>query len=148
MIKSIQKTYSMKSSEINKKWYLVDAEGKVLGRLATEIAGILRGKNKPEYTPHLDMGDNIIVINAEKIVLTGMKSQDKDYFSHSQYPGGEKFTNIKKIMKEKPEFVIMHAVKGMLPKNRLSRKLMTNLKIYAGDKHPHSAQSPEILNID
>ena len=148
MIKSIQKTYSMKESEIKKKWYLVDAEGKILGRLATEIAGILRGKNKPEYTPYLDMGDNIIVINAEKVVLTGMKSQDKDYFSHSHYPGGEKFTNIKKIMKEKPEFVIMHAVKGMLPKNRLSRKLMTNLKIYAGDKHPHNAQSPEVLNVE
>ena len=146
-MKDIQKTYSMKESEIQKKWYLVDADGKVLGRLATEIATILRGKNKPEYTPNLDMGDNIIVINADKIVLTGMKSNDKDYFKHTQYPGGERFTNIKKIMKEKPEFVIMHAVKGMLPKRRLARKQMTNLKIYAGPKHPHDAQLPEIINL-
>ena len=146
-MKDIQKTYSMKESEIQKKWYLVDADGKVLGRLATEIATILRGKNKPEYTPNLDMGDNIIVINADKIVLTGMKSNDKDYFKHTQYPGGERFTNIKKIMKEKPEFVIMHAVKGMLPKSRLARKQMTNLKIYAGPKHPHDAQLPEIINL-
>ncbi len=146
-MKDIQKTYSMKEAEIQKKWYLVDAEGKVLGRLATEIATILRGKNKPEYTPNLDMGDNIIVINAEKVVLTGMKSNDKDYFKHTQYPGGDRFTNIKKVMKEKPEFVIMHAVKGMLPKSKLASKQMTNLKIYAGDKHPHSAQLPEIINL-
>ncbi len=119
----------------------------MLGRLATEIATILRGKNKPEYTPNLDMGDNIIIINAEKIELTGMKSNDKDYFSHTQYPGGEKFTNIKKIMKEKPEFVLMHAVKGMMPKSRLARKQIANLKIYAGDKHPHAAQLPEIINL-
>jgi len=146
-MKDIQKTYSMKEAEIQKKWYLVDADGKVLGRLATEIATILRGKNKPEYTPNLDMGDNIIVINAEKVVLTGMKSTDKDYFKHTGFPGGERFTNIKKVMKEKPEFVIMHAVKGMLPKNRLARKQMTNLKIYAGSKHPHDAQAPEIINL-
>ena len=146
-MKEIQKTYSMKEAEIQKKWYLVDADGKVLGRLATEIATILRGKNKPEYTPNLDMGDNIIVINAEKVVLTGMKSQDKDYFKHTQYPGGERFINIKKIMKEKPEFVITHAVKGMLPKSRLARKQLLNLKVYAGAKHPHDAQMPEIINI-
>jgi len=146
-MKEIQKTYSMKEAEIQKKWYLVDADGKVLGRLATEIATILRGKNKPEFTPHLDMGDNIIVINAEKVVLTGMKSQDKDYFKHTQYPGGERFINIKKIMKEKPEFVITHAVKGMLPKSRLAKKQLSNLKVYAGAKHPHDAQMPEIINI-
>jgi len=146
-MKDIQKTYSMKEAEIQKKWYLVDADGKVLGRLATEIATILRGKNKPEYTPNLDMGDNIIVINAEKVVLTGTKSDDKDYFKHTGFPGGERFTNIKKYMKEKPEFVIMHAVKGMLPKSRLARKQMTNLKIYAGSKHPHDAQLPEIINL-
>jgi len=146
-MKDIQKTYSMKEAEIQKKWYLVDADGKVLGRLATEIATILRGKNKPEYTPNLDMGDNIIVINAEKVVLTGTKSDDKDYFKHTGFPGGERFTNIKKYMKEKPEFVIMHAVKGMLPKSRLARKQITNLKIYAGSKHPHDAQLPEIINL-
>ncbi len=146
-MKDIQKTYSMKEAEIKKKWYVVDAEGKVLGRLATEIAIILRGKNKPEYTPNLDMGDNIIVINAEKVILTGSKSTDKDYFKHTGFPGGERFTNIKKYMKEKPEFVIMHAVKGMLPKSRLARKQITNLKVYAGSKHPHDAQLPEIINL-
>jgi len=146
-MKEIQKTYAMKEAEIQKKWYLVDAEGKVLGRLATEIATILRGKNKPEYTPNLDMGDNIIVINAEKVVLTGSKGIDKDYFSHSQYPGGIKFTSITKLMKEQPEFVIEHAVKGMLPKTKMGKKVLGNLKIYAGNKHPHEAQKPEIINL-
>jgi len=146
-MKNIQKTYAMKQSEIEKKWYLVDAEGKVLGRLATEIADRLRGKHKPTYSPNLDMGDNIIIINAEKVVLTGSKSDDKDYFSHSHYPGGEKFTNIKKVMKEKPEFVILHAVKGMLPKTRLAKQIIGNLKIYAGSSHPHAAQKPEIINL-
>ena len=146
-MKEIQKTYSMKEGEIQKKWYVVDAEGKVLGRLATEIATILRGKNKPEYTPHLDMGDNIIVINADKVVLTGSKRADKDYFSHSQYPGGVKFTSITKLMKEKPEFIIQHAVKGMLPKTKMGKKVLGNLKIYAGDKHPHEAQKPEVINL-
>lgn len=146
-MKDIQKTYAMKQSEIEKKWYLVDAEGKVLGRLATVIADRLRGKHKPTYSPNLDMGDNIIVINAEKVVLTGSKSDDKDYFSHSHYPGGVKFTNIKKYMSEKPEFVILHAVKGMLPKSRLGKQIIGNLKIYAGTDHPHAAQKPEIINL-
>jgi len=140
---TIQKTYSMKEGQIDKKWLVVDAEGKVLGRLATEIADILRGKNKPQYTPHLDMGDNVIVINAEKVVLTGLKSEQKEYFRHSHYPGGGRFINIRKMMEEKPEFVIENAVKGMLPKNRLSRKLISNLKVYAGSVHPHEAQKPE-----
>ncbi len=144
---AIQKTYSMKESEIDKKWYVVDASGKVLGRLAAEIAKVLRGKNKPSFTPHFDMGDNVIVINAEKVVLTGLKPENKEYFSHSHYPGGEKFTNIKKIMKTKPQFIIEHAVKGMLPKNRLGRKVMGNLKVYAGKDHPHIAQKPEVLDI-
>ncbi len=143
----IQTTYSMKGSEIEKNWVLIDAEGKVLGRLATEIANILRGKNKPTFTPHLDMGDNVVVINAEKVVLTGMKSEHKDYFFHSQYPGGKKFVNIKKIREEKPEYMIEHAVKGMLPKNRLSSQLMKNLKIYAGSEHPHQAQKPEAASL-
>jgi len=143
----IQKTYSMKASEIQKKWYLVDADGKVLGRLASEVARILRGKHKPQFTPHLDMGDNVIVINAEKVVLTGKKPETKSYFRHSQYPGGIKFVNIKKIMKERPEEVIEHAVRLMLPKGRLGRKIFHNLKVYAGSEHPHQAQKPEPLEI-
>ena len=141
-----QKTFSIKASEIEKKWRLIDAEGKVLGRLASDIAMILRGKTKPSFTPHMDMGDNVIVINAEKIVLTGNKSEDKDYFKHTEYPGGKRFINIKKIMAEKPEFVIINAVKGMMPKNRLSRRIIKNLKVYAGPEHPHSAQQPENMN--
>jgi len=147
MNNNIQKTYAMKASEINKKWFVVDAEGKVLGRLATEISTILRGKNKPDYTPYLDMGDNVVVINADKIALTGSKAEDKEYFRHSQYPGGIKFVNIKKIMKEKPEFVITNAVKGMLPKTKLGRKIIKNLKVYSGDSHPHAAQKPESINL-
>jgi large subunit ribosomal protein L13 len=147
MFNNIQKTYAMKASEINKKWYVVDAEGKVLGRLATEIATILRGKNKPDYTPYLDMGDNVVVINAEKVALTGNKAEEKEYFSHSQYAGGIKSVNIKKIMKEKPELVIEKAVKGMLPKTRLGRKMFNNLKVYRGNTHPHAAQKPEFINL-
>ncbi|MBN2403751.1 MAG: 50S ribosomal protein L13 [Spirochaetes bacterium] len=143
----LQKTYSMKASEIEKKWFLIDAEGKILGRVATKIANILRGKNKPSYTPHLDMGDNIVVINAEKIVLSGTKEEDKKYYSHSHYPGGIKFTNIKKIRAEKPEYILEHAVKGMLPKNKLGKRLFLNVKIYKGEKHPHEAQKPEKLEV-
>ncbi len=143
----IQKTFSIKASQIEKKWYIVDAEGKILGRLATEIAKILRGKHKPDFTPHMDTGDNIVVINADKVVLTGSKGEDKEYFSHSGYPGGDKFTNIKKMMQKKPTFVVEHAVKGMLPKNRLGRKIFKNLKVYAGNEHPHDSQKPEILDI-
>ena len=141
-----QKTFSIKASEIEKKWRLIDADGKVLGRLASDIAMILRGKTKPSFTPHMDMGDNVIVINAEKIVLTGNKSEDKDYFKHTEYPGGKRFINIKKIMAEKPEFVIINAVKGMMPKNRLSRRIIKNLKVYAGPEHPHAAQQPDNMN--
>ena len=141
----IQKTFSIKESEVEKKWVLIDADGKVLGRLASDIAMILRGKTKPTFTPHMDMGDNVIVINAEKIVLTGKKSEDKEYFKHTEYPGGKKFINIKKIMAEKPEFVITNAVKGMLPKNRLGREVLKNLKVYVGSEHPHVAQKPEVL---
>ena len=143
----IQKTFSLKASQIEKKWYLINAEGKVLGRLASEIARILRGKHKPIFTPHMDSGDNIIVINAENIILTGNKPEDKEYFRHSGYPGGEKFINIKKIKKEKPAFILEHAVKGMLPKNRLGRKVFKNLKVYTGPDHPHQAQKPEIIDI-
>jgi large subunit ribosomal protein L13 len=144
---TIQKTYTMKAGEIENKWYLIDADGKVLGRLATEIATILRGKRKPNFTPNLEMGDFVVVINAEKVKLTGTKSEDKDYFTHSGYPGGEKFTNIKKIMAEKPEYVIHHAVKGMMPKTKVGKHLLTNLKVYSGNEHPHAAQKPETLNL-
>lgn len=144
---SVQNTYSMKASEIDKKWYLVDAEGKVLGRLATEVARILRGKNKPTFTPHMDMGDNVIIINAEKVVLTGSKAEDKFYFRHSQYPGGKKFVSIQKMIAERPQFIIEHAIKGMLPKTRLGRKMFGNLKVYTGGTHPHAAQKPEIINV-
>lgn len=146
-MKGMQKTYSLKGSEIHKKWFVIDADGKILGRLASEAAKILRGKNKPDFTPNLDMGDNVIVINAEKVVLTGSKPEDKEYFRHSQYPGGIKFVNIKKIKKERPEFIIEHAVKSMLPKSRLGRKVFSNLKVYAGTEHPHQAQKPEPLDI-
>ncbi len=146
-MKGMQKTYSLKGSDIHKKWFVIDADGKILGRLASEAAKILRGKNKPDFTPNLDMGDNLIVINAEKIVLTGSKPEDKEYFRHSQYPGGIKFVNIKKIKKERPEFIIEHAVKSMLPKSRLGRKIFGNLKVYAGTEHPHQAQKPEPLDI-
>jgi len=137
----------MKASEIDKKWFLIDADGKILGRLAVKIANILRGKHKPSFTPHMDMGDNIIVVNADKVVLSGSKNETKEYFSHSQYPGGIKFTNIKKIKATKPEFIIEHAVKGMLPKNKLGRKIFNNLKVYSGPEHPHIAQLPEKLEI-
>lgn len=144
---SMQKTYTMKASEIDKKWFLIDADGKILGRLVVKIANILRGKHKPSFTPHMDMGDNIIVVNADKVVLSGSKDENKEYFSHSQYPGGIKFTNIKKIKATKPEFIIQHAVKGMLPKNKLGRKIFNNLKVYSGPEHPHVAQLPEKLEI-
>ncbi len=142
---NVQKTFSMKASEVEKKWVLIDAEGKVLGRLATEIAMILRGKNKPSFTPHMDMGDNVIVINAEKIVLTGKKSEDKEYFKHTEYPGGKRFINIKKYIAEQPEFIITNAVKGMLPKTKLGKQILTNLKVYTGPEHPHAAQKPEVV---
>ncbi|HOF12780.1 MAG TPA: 50S ribosomal protein L13 [Spirochaetota bacterium] len=142
-----QRTFSLKKSQIEKKWYIIDAEGKVLGRLAAEIAHVLRGKHKPTYSAHLDMGDNIVVINAEKILLTGKKPDDKEYFFHSGYPGGMKFVNIKKMLQKKPEYVLYHAVKGMMPKNKLSRNIMGNLKIYAGKDHPHQAQKPENLEL-
>jgi large subunit ribosomal protein L13 len=146
-MKHIQPTYSMKAGEINKKWYIVDAQGKVLGRLATEVARVLRGKHKPDFTPHMDMGDNIIIINAEKITLTGNKALDKEYFTHSGYPGGEKFINIQKKFKEDPGFIVEHAIKGMLPKNKLGRAIIKNLKVYAGTDHPHTAQKPEPLEF-
>jgi large subunit ribosomal protein L13 len=146
-MKSVQKTYVMKASDVNKKWFVIDAEGKILGRMASEIAKLLRGKHKPNFTPYMDMGDNVIVINAEKVVLTGTKAQDKDYFRHSQYPGGIKFINIRKFLDKRPEYIIEHAVKSMLPKGRLGRKIFGNLKVYAGSEHPHQAQQPEPIDF-
>jgi large subunit ribosomal protein L13 len=146
-MKGIQKTYSLKASEISKKWFIIDADGRILGRLASEVAKLLRGKHKPNFTPHLDMGDNVIIINAEKIVLSGKKPEDKEYFRHSQYPGGIKFVNIKKFWDKRPEFIIEHAVRCMLPKGRLGRKIFGNLKVYAGMDHPHQAQKPELIDF-
>ena len=141
------KTYSLKLSDVQKKWYLVDAEGKTLGRLATQIAAILRGKHKPTFTPHMDMGDNIIVVNAEKVQLTGRKAEQKKYYRHSGYPGGIKVTSFSDMIEKKPRMVITTAVKGMLPHNRLGRRRMKNLKVYSGTEHPHTGQNPEKLEL-
>lgn len=130
-----------------RRWYVVDAQGKILGRLATEIANVLRGKNKPIFTPNQDTGDFVIVINARGIKLTGTKLEKKIYFRHSEYPGGIRERTAAEMLEEKPEELVKLAVKGMLPKNRLSRKLVTKLKIYAGPEHPHGAQKPEPLAI-
>jgi large subunit ribosomal protein L13 len=141
------KTYSAKPGSVEKKWVLVDAEDKPLGRLSSHVASILRGKNKPEFTPHVDTGDNVVVINAEKAVLTGKKMTDKQYFRHTGYPGGEKFTSAEEMLEKDPTSLVRNAVKGMLPKNKLGRKLLTNLRVYAGPVHPHTAQQPEIKEI-
>lgn len=141
------KTYSLKLGDVEKKWYLVDAEGKTLGRFATQIAAILRGKHKPTFTPHMDMGDNIIVVNAEKVQLTGRKAEQKKYYRHSGYPGGIKVTSFSDMIEKKPKMVITIAVKGMLPHNRLGRKILKNLKVYSGTEHPHASQNPEKLEL-
>jgi len=147
-VKMTQKTYAMKESEIVRKWYVVDADGKVLGRLATEVARIIRGKHKPTYTPSLSMGDVVVVINAEKIALSGAKNENKEYWSHSKYPGGDKLTSVKKYRAEKPEFILEHAIRGMLPKGPLGRKLFSqHLKVVVGSTHPYKAQKPETLDI-
>ena len=140
-------TYSAKQSDNPDKWWLVDAEGAVLGRLASKVASVLRGKHNPLYTPHADTGDSVIVINAEKIVLTGKKWDDKTYYRHSGYVGGLKSITAKKLIEKRPEDLVRFAVKGMLPKNRLGRKLNKKLKVYAGGTHPHEAQSPESLGV-
>lgn len=141
------KTFSAKPSDIQKNWVLVDAEDVPLGRLSTVVASILRGKNKPEFTPHMDTGDNVIVINAEKVKLTGKKMTDKNYFRHTGYPGGEKFTSAEDALAKDPTFLVRNAVKGMLPKNRLGRKLLKNVRIYAGPVHGQTAQNPEIIEL-
>jgi large subunit ribosomal protein L13 len=136
-----------KPREIQRKWYILDAAGKPLGRLATEAARILRGKHKPIYTPHIDTGDHVIVINAEKVVLTGNKLKQKEYIRHSGYPGGLKRTKYEKLMQQKPEFVVEKAIKGMLPHNRLGRAMARKLRVYRGPDHKHQAQVPEIWNF-
>ena len=141
------KTYSAKEKDIEKKWYVVDASGKTLGRISTEIAKILRGKNKPIFTPHVDCGDYVIVINSSKLVVTGNKLEDKKYYRHSGYVGNLKITSLGKLMKKSPQYVLLKAVKGMLPHNILGRKLIKKLKVYPGPVHPHKAQKPEVLEI-
>ena len=140
-------TYSAKKSDMDEKWWLVDAEGEVLGRLATQIAARLRGKHNPMFTPHVDSGDSVIVVNAEKIVLTGRKWTQKKYYQHSGYIGGLKEITARKLLEKRPEDLIRFAVKGMLPKNRLGRTLIKKLKVYAGGSHPHEAQQPEPLTL-
>lgn len=140
-------TYSAKKNEIERIWYLVDAENKVLGKLASKVAVILRGKHKPVFTSHIDTGDFVVVINAKKVHLTGKKMENKLYYRHSGYPGGLKVMSAAEMLKKKPENIIKHAVKGMLPKNKLGRKQMAKLKIYSGSEHPHKAQMPKVLEI-
>ena len=140
-------TISIKSKEVSKKWYLVDASDQTLGRLSSKVAQILRGKNKVNFTPHMDMGDFVVIINAEKIKVTGKKEDSKMYFSHSGYPGGDKQISYKKLKEEKPELILFNAVKGMLPRNRLGSKILTNLKVYASEEHPHTAQKPKKIEI-
>lgn len=141
------KTYTPKATEIERAWWVVDAEGKVLGRLASQIARVLRGKHKPMYTPHLDTGDHVIVVNAAKIRLTGKKEKQKTYFRHSGYMGGDKQIPFEEMREKYPERVIELAVKGMLPKNNLGRLMLKKLKVYAGPEHPHAAQQPKELEI-
>lgn len=141
------KTFHKKITDIERNWYIVDAADKVLGRLASRIATVLRGKHKPYFSPHLDAGDFVIVINAEKVRLTGKKELDKEYFRHSGYPGGEKFSNVAELRARHPERIIQHAVKGMLPRGPLGRKQFSKLKVYAGSDHPHEAQQPEPLPL-
>ena len=143
----MQKTWNAKPGEIERHWYVVDAEGKTLGRLATRIADALRGKRKPEYTPHVDTGDFVIVVNAEKIAVTGSKLDSKMYYRHSGYPGGLKQRTLREQLERRPTEVIRKAVKGMLPKNKLAAAQLTKLKVYAGPEHPHAAQAPRPLEL-
>ena len=140
------KTSSLTTKDIVQKWYLIDCSGKKLGRLSVQIANILRGKNKPEYTPNSDVGDFVVLINAERIEISGNKSKDKIYFKHTGYPGNLKEINFQDLLHKDPEKVLRNAVKGMLPKNRLNRKIINKLKVYSGENHPHEAQNPEVIN--
>ena len=141
------KSYIAKPAEVERKWYVIDAEDKTLGKIASEVASILRGKKKPIYTPHVDTGDYVIVINAEKVRVTGKKEEQKIYKSHSGYPGGLKETTLRELRAKKPEEIIRHAVKGMMPKGKLGRQMFKKLKVYAGPEHDHAAQKPEVLTF-
>ena len=141
------KTVSANKATVNKEWVIIDAESKVLGRLATVAASMLRGKHKTNYTPHVDCGDNVIIINAEKVILTGNKMDEKEYVRHTGYPGGQRFVTADKLLKKKPIALVENAVKGMLPKNRLGSALYRNLHVYAGSSHPHEAQKPKTIEI-
>ncbi len=141
------KSYLAKKEEVDPKWFLIDAEGKVLGRLAVEIANHLRGRNKPTFTPHVDTGDFVVVVNAAKVAVTGRKEKQKSYMFYSGYFGNERYVTLEAFRKKKPEFIIEHAVKGMLPRNKLGRAQLKKLKIYAGPEHPHSAQEPEKIDL-
>lgn len=142
------KTISANKATVTKDWVLVDAEGETLGRLASKVAYMLRGKHKTNFTPHVDCGDNVIIVNAEKVVLTGKKMSDKEYVSHSGYPGGQKFTTPEEMMKKNPATVIEKAVKGMLPRNRLGRELFRNLHVFVGPDHKHEAQQPRKIDLN
>ena len=142
------KTISVKAEDAQKEWFVIDATNEILGRLASQVAKILRGKNKPSYTPHTNCGDYVIVINADKVKLTGAKMTDKVYVRHTGYPGGQRFATPADYLKRKPTFVVEKAVKGMLPKNRLGEALLKNLKVYAGAEHPHAAQNPKTIKLN
>lgn len=141
------KTFHTDQDAVNRSWYVVDADGQVLGRLATRIATVLRGKHKPIFSPHFDTGDFVVVVNAEKVRLTGRKEQNKSYFRHTEYPGGGRFTTVAETRQKHPERIITHAVKGMLPRGPLGRRQLLKLKVYAGPDHPHQAQRPESLPL-
>ena len=141
-------TTSIRADEINREWFIVDAAGQTLGRIASEIAQIIRGKKKPFYTPHMDMGDFVVVVNAERVKVTGNKEKDKSYFRHSGFPGGVTQISLQKVRQDFPERIITNAVKGMLPHNRLGRQLLTHLKVYSGTEHPHAAQLPKTITFN
>lgn len=141
------KTVSANKATVNKEWVIIDADGAVLGRLSTLVASMLRGKHKTNFTPHVDCGDNVVIINAEKVVLTGEKWSDKEYVRHTGYPGGQRFTTAEEMLKKNPIWLIENAVRGMLPKNRLGRALFRNMHVYAGTSHPHEAQKPKKIEL-
>jgi large subunit ribosomal protein L13 len=141
------KSYLAKQGEIEPKWHVIDAEGKVLGRLAVQIANILRGRHRPTYTPHMDTGDFVVVVNADKVAVTGRKEDQKKYMFYSGYFGNEKYVGLREFRNRRPEFIIQNAVKGMMPRNRLARAQMKKLKVYAGSEHPHAAQNPQPLEV-
>jgi large subunit ribosomal protein L13 len=141
------KTVSANSATVKKEWFIVDAEGQTLGRFASKVANILRGKHKPDFTPHVDCGDNVIIINADKIRFTGKKREEKEYVFYSGYPGGQRFETAKNLLERRPTYVVEHAIDGMLPNNKLGREIFRNLYVYAGSEHPHAAQQPKPLKF-